>query len=347
LTPEEAIREAQSGNLRPVYLAVGEERVLIERVVSAVRKAALHGGVEGFNEDKLTAGEAEIDQVLNAVRTVPMLARWRLVLLRAVDRWDGHNADSERATSDRGAAALDRLAAYCADPAPTSCLLMTATKLDGRRKFVQQAKKSGFWVACDPVSRRDLPVRIGREAKDRGHEIAPEVADLLAEMAGPELANVIDAIERLSLYVGPSAPITEDAVAECVMRVRVSTVWELVAAVARRDTATALAVIDDVYDPQDRGLRLVGLVAWSVRQLVRFSAARSNGSSAEDAARAAGVAPFKAREVASQVSRLRSGDLEWWVAVLAQTDLALKGSKRPPRAVLESAILTMMTRAPR
>lgn len=347
MTPDEAIREAGTGRLRPVYLVAGEERVLVDRVVVALRKAALQGTVEGLNEDKFTAGESDIEQVMNAVRTAPMLGRRRLVLLRSVERWESHPTDDTKSTSDRGLQPLDRLAQYVASPIESTCLVLIGAKLDGRRKLVALAKKTGFLVTCDPVSRRDLPKRIEGEALDRGHRIAPDVADLLAEAAGPELGNVIDAIERLSLYVGPSAPITEDAVADCVTRLRVTTVWELVSAVGRRDAATALGVIGDVYDPHDRGLRLVGLLAWSVRQLARFAAARAQGASADEAARLSGVAPFKVREVASQVSRIPSGEIERWLGVLARTDLALKGSKRPPRAILESAILTMIAAAPK
>jgi DNA polymerase-3 subunit delta len=136
-------------------------------------------------------------------------------------------------------------------------------------------------------------------------------------------------------------------VAACVTRVRVSTVWELTSAIAKRDAATALAVLDDVYDPHDRGLRLVGLLGWAVRQLVRFAAARRQGASAEEAAQRAGAPPFKAREMATQVGRVPPGEFERWLGILAETDLALKGSKRLPRAVLESAILTMLIGAPK
>ena len=41
VTPESAIAEAQAGKLRPVYLVLGEERLLVDRVVSALREATL------------------------------------------------------------------------------------------------------------------------------------------------------------------------------------------------------------------------------------------------------------------------------------------------------------------
>ncbi|MBI5537191.1 MAG: DNA polymerase III subunit delta [Deltaproteobacteria bacterium] len=343
MTPEQVVRDVKAGRLRPIYLVVGEERVLVDRVVDVIRKAALQGAIGGFNEDRFTAGEADVDRVINSARTVPMMARCRLVIVRSVERWESQGDDDK---SSRGTA-LDRLAEYAQAPIESTCMVLMGGKLDGRRKLMAIARKQDFLVVCDPVSRKELPQRIQREARERGHEIDDDVAELLAEIAGPELGNVLDAIERLSLYVGPSARISEDAVAECVTRVRVSTVWELTGAIARRDTGTALAVLADVYDPHDRGLRLVGLLAWAVRQLVRFAAARRQGATAEEAASRSGAPPFKARELAAQVSRVPAGEFERWLGVLAETDLALKGSKRQPRAVLESAILTMLVGAPK
>jgi DNA polymerase-3 subunit delta len=127
---------------------------------------------------------------------------------------------------------------------------------------------------------------------------------------------------------------------------RTASVWELVAAVGRRDAGAALAALADVYDPQDRGLRLLGVLAWSTRKLLRFESAVRQGASPEQAAMRAGAPPFKARELSQQVKALPRVELERWPELLARLDLELKGgSRRPPQAILESAILTLCRRS--
>ncbi len=93
MTPEEAIAEAAAGKLRPVYLVLGEERLLVDRVVHALREAAGKGGVAGFNEDKFTAGEAPIGAILGATRMIPMMAPRRFVLVRGLNRWEKKDED--------------------------------------------------------------------------------------------------------------------------------------------------------------------------------------------------------------------------------------------------------------
>ncbi|HSO00426.1 MAG TPA: DNA polymerase III subunit delta [Candidatus Nanopelagicales bacterium] len=362
MTPDQALKEASSGSLRPVYLVMGEERWFVDRVVVALREAASKGGIAGFNEDKLTAGEASVDAVLGAAKMLPMMAPRRFVLARGLERWEkkGGAGDGDGDGDDAGTAAtagpagkkgaskqlppLDALAEYAKAPASSTVLVLVANKLHAQRKLVTLAKKQDFIVSCEPLGRRVLPGFIKNLCKEKGNPISGEVAEHLAEIAGPELGHVVDAIERLSLYVGVKQPITEEAVAEIVIRVRQSSTWELLDAIGQRRLDRAMATLADVYDPSDRGLKLLGLVAWSVRGLVKFDSALAGGLSPQDAAQRAGVPPFKASEMAQTVRGLPRGTLSHWLRLLAETDLALKGSRRPPQAVLETMLMDMCAR---
>jgi len=349
VTFEQAIRKAKAGELLPVYLVLGEEAFLAQEVVTAIREAALTGASAAFNEEKLIAGEADVDRVLGAARMMPMMAKRRLVIVQSVERWESKStsddADKESSTGSSGKGSpLDRLAEYASTPAPTTTLVLVATKLDARRKLVTLAKKQDFLVACEPLARGALPGWIARQAKARGHSISGEVASLLSQVAGPDLSLVADALERTMLYVGEGGEITEEAIDACVVRTRLRSVWELVDALGRRDLGKALAALADVYDHRDRGLRLVPLIARSVRQLLKFDAAIRSGARPDEAAKAAGAPPFKAREMAAQIQEIPRAELERWLAVLATTDLALKGSRRPPLAVLETTVIDLCSR---
>lgn len=336
MTPDQAVREARERKLRPVYLLVGSEHRLQSDVLAALREAAMEGGVPGLNDDHWVAGEVGVEQVLAGARTLPMLSPRRLVVVRSLERWEPKEGAKSKDEP------LDRLADYVKDPSPTSVLVLLADKLDKRRRLMTTAHKAGCVVACEPLSRDALPGWIQRAASERGNRLEPGVADLIAELAGPDLAPVADAVERLCLYAGAGAVISEDHVGECLVRLRPASVWELVDAVGRREIGPALATLHDVYDPQDRGIRLVGLLAWSARQLLKFESASRAGLSPEESAKRAGAPPFKARELSRRVQRIPRTDLERWLETLASVDLALKGgSKRSPKAVLEHAVIEL------
>jgi len=65
----------------------------------------------------------------------------------------------------------------------------------------------------------------------------------------------------------------------------------------------------------------------------------------DEAARKAAVfSPQRARELADRAKALRPREIDRWLMVLAETDLALKGSKRAPDAVLEDMITRLCRR---
>jgi DNA polymerase-3 subunit delta len=335
VTPSQAIEQARTGQLRSVYLVAGEERLVRDQVVDELRRSALDGGVPAFNEDRFTAGEVDVEAVLRAARTVPMMARRRFVVLRGAERWDGAEAS----------APFDRLAEYAAAPIDSTCLVIVAAKVDGRRKLVQTARKQGFLVACDPLDARALPMWIVHRCSAKGHSIDRDVAELLAALSGPDLAAVADCIERLSLYVGAGNRIDEGAVGTCVARIRTADTWALVDAVGARDLGRALRTLSDAYDPRERGLPILGAIAWSIRQLATYQASLASGASPADAARRAGAfQPNRARELAAKARAVRPKEVERWILVLAETDLALKSSRRAPDVVLEE-MLTRLCRA--
>jgi DNA polymerase III subunit delta len=336
MTLDDTIARAKKGQLLPIYLVVGEERFLRDQLVAELRAAALAGGLADFNEDKFTAGEVDVEAVVAAARTVPMMARRRFVLVRGAERWDASEAST---------AAFDRLAEYAGAPIDSTCLVVVGSKIDGRRRLAVMARKQGFLVACDPLDGRAVSAWIVERCASKGHAVDRDVAELLAAIAGPDLSTLDDAIERLSLYAGAGAAIDEAAVAACVARVRTADTWAMVDAVGARDLARAVRTLDDAYDPRDRGLPLLGALAWSVRQLAKYQAAVESGAGPDDAARAAGVfQPYRARELADKARAIPAREVERWILVLAETDLALKSSRRAPEAIL-GEMLTRLCRA--
>jgi DNA polymerase-3 subunit delta len=135
-------------------------------------------------------------------------------------------------------------------------------------------------------------------------------------------------------------------VAACVTRVKLADTWKLVDAASTKDLGKVLALFADTYDPRDRGLPLVGAIAWSLRQLLKLDAALRDGASVDEAARRAGIDPaFRAREHAKKLKAFRPRELERWLVIVQETDVALKSSRRSADAILEEMFTRLCRRA--
>jgi len=83
------------------------------------------------------------------------------------------------------------------------------------------------------------------------------------------------------------------------------------------------------------------MVARQVRMVAKMKTALEDGLSQADAVKAAGAAPFKARELADSAKRFTDEDLRRALILLRDADVALKGSKREPEIVMEEAVLAL------
>ena len=342
MSPDEVEKQVKGGKLLPIYLIVGEERFLADKACAKIREATLIGGIDGLNDDTFNAPQAKVDEVLSIARTMPMMASRRFVMARDIDKWESKSEKSKKRGKGKSQTALEQLLSYAEAPDQSAIVVLTAEKLDKRKKLYTLAKKSGWLIECERPKRGQLPGWIQSRAKSKGATIGFQAADLLAELAGPDIATIDDALERVSLYAGQGQEITEEAIGETIVRVRTKSVWELVSAVSSRNLERSLSTLDDVYDPSDRGLSLIGILAWATRQMIKYQDARSAGMSPPEAAKAAGVPPFKSRELEEQVRKMPKASLNRWIEYLKNADLSLKGgSKRPPRAIIRQMLFDL------
>jgi DNA polymerase-3 subunit delta len=166
MTPDEAIREADSRALRPVYLIAGDETYLHGTVLAALRGAALEGAVPGLNEDQLVADERTVDDALGAARTLPMMAKRRLVVVQRLERWEPRSNNdaepSETSSKKHAKDPFERLLDYAKQPSPSTTLILLGVGLDKRRKLVVTARNEGWLFNCEPMGRADLPIFVER-----------------------------------------------------------------------------------------------------------------------------------------------------------------------------------------
>ncbi|HKP58034.1 MAG TPA: DNA polymerase III subunit delta [Polyangiales bacterium] len=323
------IDRASRGERPNVALIVGSERLFIDRAVAALRKASVGQG-DSWNEDVFNGKQTSAARILDAARTLPMLGGTRFVLVRAVDDL----ADKE----------LDGLTAYLNSPVDSSCLVLTAEKLDGRSKFSKTAKQLGYLVEAQPFKIGQMREFFLREAQRRQLKLHDDAAAAMVDALGTDLSAADDALERLSLYVGPDQPITLQAVEACVSRVRVDTIWALVDAVSLRDRRVAMKAASSLLRDREPPLRILAMLARQIRIVARMRDALAGGMSPQEATAAAGAPPFKARELGNAARRFGPNELSRAFRVLAEADLMQKGGKTPPAIALENAILEL-TRA--
>jgi DNA polymerase III subunit delta len=301
--------EAQigKGKIDPVYLLCGDA-MLAQRVVAALVDKVVTPATRAFNHDVMEGKAAGPTAILNASRTVPMMAAKRLVVVRDVDAMNSEN--------------LGELIPYLEDPSPSTVLVMLATKADGRLKFFQIAKKRG--VLHEMEVPRQLAPWIREEATRHGAKMGEDAVRRLSDVAGGELGRLASAIEQLALYCD-GRPITAADVDELIAETRERTVFELTDAMAQGERERALRSIGKLFDQRESSVGLAMMLARHMRQLAMVKELITTGASPRDIPRLAGVPPFAVDRLIAQARRWPPRSITLGFALLAQADRDLKG----------------------
>ena len=320
---QRAIDDVGKGKVLPVYVISGEERTMVARAVDALRKVTVGTGPRGLCEEHFEASEIRAARVIDACRMLPMLSKWRFVLVRSIGDWKAED--------------LDVLIPYLASPTPSTVLVMLVEKLDGRTRFATAAKKAGVVFEALPPPDAQLAGWLRTEAVRRGVTFGPGAADALEFLIGADLSALSDALDRLTIYAAGRSITTQD-VDETIVNVRETSQFDLPDAVAEMDLPRGLSIAFDLNRQKAPALLSLAYIVGRVRLLAR---ARDAMDRKEDVSRAFRLHPTVARSLPGWTRRWTVPQITRALRMCAQADMRLKsgGGKDRDLRVMEELLL--------
>ena len=307
------------GDIDPVYLLAGTDPLLYQRVVGALVQTVITEATRAFNHDVFEGKTSSASAILGAARTLPMMAKRRLVVVRDLE---GLGADG-----------MSALAAYLDKPGPETVLVMWAQKADGRLKIFQLAKKKGFLHELEVP--RNLVGWILEEATRRRARVTDDAARRLADVIGGDLSRLAMAVDQLALYAGDRAVEAAD-VDELIAETRERTVFELANAVGQGSREKALRAVARLVDQRESTIGVTMMLARHMRQVALARELAQAKTPRADMPRLVGAPPFAVDSLIAQGRRFTARALTRATTLLAQADLDLKG---PPKAALGERIV--------
>jgi DNA polymerase-3 subunit delta len=317
----ELAAELAAGKIRPAYLVAGEEPLLRDEALAALKRAVLAPGSEDFNFDRLEGDSARPAALLDALGTLPVMAEHRLVVLR--------EPEAARGGGKALVEALAEAVPTLADGAET-VLVVTAAKVDRRSRWFKAFRDPAAEVRCDPPRPgRETVAFVRDEAKRQGVQLATGAAELLAERVGPQLLLLRREIEKVSLLAEPGGKVTRDQVAAGTCDVSEGPIWDLTDAIGEGRSADALVVLAKVAASGAVPPQVLGALATHFRKLLRV---RTGGS--------APGPPFVVKKLERQAGRYAPRRLRFCLNAIHETDIALKGvGALAPDAALERLVI--------
>ena len=313
-TPASVRKQIQSGSADAIYLLQGEDEVeksglahefeeLVEEGLRAFNVERIHVG-DITNGDKLMAA---VSSLVSAVRTLPMMAPRRVVIVL-----QAHSMLVPKRESDAATRALEELEALLRNPDPQTTLVLVAGTLDKRSRIYKLLAKQATLVECGVLEGLDDAVRwVANRVAGAAMKIDPAGARLLAERCGTDVKRLRNDVDRLLLYALGQKSITLDDVREIVGPASLQDDWAMANAIEAGDGKTALRQLALMLDAGAAPEQVLGQLGWLVRTKFPLQV------------------PTMVRPA---------------VQALFRTDLDLKRSAGEPRVLLERLVVELCAR---
>ncbi len=338
---QELQRHVRQKGLSPLYLILGEEPYFRDYAFNVLKQASQdeEPGSDSdrvteveesdmFQSDVLYGDETEASEILGLAEEVSFFSTRRRLFVK----W------AEKIPAKDG----ERLIPYLQSPNDATTVVFSAVKLDGRTKWVQVLKKKAVVVDCAPLFENQRARWVAQHAQQYGLQIEAPALDMLKDQAAEGLYVVMRELEKLTAYMPEGQQVRVQDVELVRGKPPGVSVFDWSEAVSRGDHGRALDIVAKNLETGEAPLRMLGAFLWQMRRIWKASALLQEGKDHKQAARQAGIPPFRASQFIQQVQRWQEPRLRRAWEMFASADSALKGGRASqPKLILDDLVVQL------
>jgi len=322
-------RHLQQAALKPLYLFFGEEGFLMLRALARLEASLTEKAGEPPVRVVRESQEVGLLEFLAESRAATLWGPGQLLILRGVAVYPPDQ--------------LQALTAYLDHPAPRTWVVLLAEGLKAREvekhrvwgRLLREEAALGF----PRLREGELYQWLTREARQWGKSLTPAAARQLVEMAGDNLAELTQELEKLALFAGSEATLSPELVQQSASHSRTYNIFVLVEALGEPDCRARLSALSHLLDLGEAPPKILGMLARQVRLLIRLK--ENPRANPGELARRLKLQQWQIKNLSQQAARFSQAALKAHLEALHQVDYRLKTSTGSPRLWLEWVLLRM------
>ena len=315
--------------LKPIYVVLGEDAYLRDESIRSIARQAVGGPEIEMALARVAGDRAKLADVLDEVRTLPFLAKCRVVVVENADPFiTAHRKELE---------------AYAEHPSKSGVLILSVKSFPGTTRLAKLVDKVGTTIECKPPSEDQLPAWLIQLAQNDGQvKLDDEAARLMVELVGAEIGLLASEVGKLIVYVGDRKQIRRDDVARMVGSGRIDSIWETLDHATTGNARAAIEDLDHLLASGEAPVRLMAAMTSNLQRIHHAGQLRLARVDLKSACQAAGIQWRSVDKTAKQHAHLGPGRVAGLPKLLLETDLDLKGNTTlTPRVVLECLMVKL------
>ncbi len=339
MTANEIIKDIKNRRVKPLYLLHGEEPYFIDEVSDFAEHQFLSDAEKGFNQTVLYGKDTDMMTVLNAAKRYPMMSDYQLILVKEAQdlKWGKEDDDKK---------GIDPLLSYLENPLKSTVLIFCYKygKFDKRKKTYKAIDKNGLIFESTSLYDNKIPGWIEDYAGAKGYKIEQQASAMMAEYLGNDLSKIANELDKLVLNVSAGQLITLKHVQDNIGISREYNVFELQAALSRKDPFKVNQIINYFEaNPKANPLVMVlGNLNTFFSRVLQYHYAKDK--SQQSLARELGVNPFFIKDFELASRSYNYGKTMQIIGLLREYDLKSKGvdSNAGPGELMKELMFKIM-----
>jgi len=334
--------DIKAGQPAGLYLFHGEEHFLRDHYLNMLKKKVLLGPAEEFNFHRFTPENMNLEDLADAVDSIPMMAERSLV---QVDDYD---------LSRLSESARDSLVRILTD-IPDYCTVVfvfgtVPYKFDKRYTALAEAIGRGVEVEFVRQSQRDLNSWIRRHFASYDKVISDQLCEYLTFMTGGTMAALGSEIDKLAAYAS-DREITKTDIDTVVEPVLDAEIFSITDAISEGNYELALQKLQTLLQMQEEPILLLAAIGSHLRRLLYAKTCMQNGKDAATlgemlkAATGRAPHPYVLQKTMAAARRVSDRFCERAVALCLEADVQLKGFSSDDRRTMELLLIQLAQEA--
>lgn len=229
MSAEKIISDWKKKIFKNLYWLEGEEDYYIDVIMNYAEHNILNTAEAEFNLTVFYGKDTEWTMIVNACKRYPMFAERQVVLLKEAQQMKD----------------IEMLESYIEKPLNSTIFIVgyKSKTLDKRTKLYKLLKQSAEIFNSEKIKDYKLQEWIIQFVKSKGYNINSKAVSLLDEHIGNDLNRIVNEIEKLALNLKERKEITEDDIEQFIGISKEYNVFELQAAIAKKDLAKSIKII--------------------------------------------------------------------------------------------------------
>lgn len=315
-----------------LYLFYGSEKLLIDEEVEKMKKKLVPEHLESVNFVVLEGKNVTKDQIVNAVTTVPMMSKRKLVLIK-----DAIFIESTRSKTPKNID-IDLLLKIIEDIPEYSYIVFTCLKPDKRKKIFKLIKSKGIEREFASPNLKQKTQWIQSRIKKYGKKMDYKTAYFLAQYT-KDLYQTDEELKKLSVFTAGKGEIVQEDIESIFSKTMENNIFEMMDFIGMKKPEKAIEVLNDLIMRGEKGILILFMISKHIANLISVKA--MSNLSFDEINKALKLHPFVLRKAIGQSKNFSLEELKKALKLCQTLDFDLKRGKTVEKTGLEILMTTI------